>query len=275
MKIAILFTSLLAVASAFPPQLQVESEKNGLSVCSVDGSDFDDLDNTLEGAEEEEEEHYNELMGGKRMLNDYICDKNQRYLPMPLNKKMTQKVSVHVWYSRSITYFKFKYSSMEKNQSSTMRKISGGPGHEYVEVEITSESDRIIFNWEIFCINNGFKISGPSNIKDIQSEQDLKSKLIEAGDKLVVLFFSAERCHWSKLIEPKIEKLSLEYLDVVFLRIDLDRTRNIFNKFNVTSTPTFIFIKHGEEIGHRVLGGEAENEVKEAIEKFKDAFYVN
>lgn len=54
----------------------------------------------------------------------------------------------------------------------------------------------------------------------IKDADDLKNRLAEAGDKLVLIDFKATWCGPCKIIGPKIEELANEYSDsVVVLKV--------------------------------------------------------
>ncbi|KYN44617.1 Thioredoxin-2, partial [Trachymyrmex septentrionalis] len=77
---------------------------------------------------------------------------------------------------------------------------------------------------------------------------DLETKLKDAGNNLVVIDFFAVWCGPCKMIGPLIEELSKEMLDVVFLKIDVDECEDIAAKYEITSMPTFVFIKEGKVV---------------------------
>lgn len=55
------------------------------------------------------------------------------------------------------------------------------------------------------------------------SQADFNAQLESAGSKLVMVDFYATWCGPCKVIAPKIEKMSQEFKDVVFMKVDVDK----------------------------------------------------
>ncbi|XP_053989898.1 thioredoxin-2 [Hylaeus volcanicus] len=82
----------------------------------------------------------------------------------------------------------------------------------------------------------------------VENAEDLESKLASAGDKLIVIDFYATWCGPCKMIAPKIEELSKEMPDVMFLKVDVDECEDVAEKYKITSMPTFILLKNGKQV---------------------------
>ena len=74
-----------------------------------------------------------------------------------------------------------------------------------------------------------------------------------AQDKLVVVDFYATWCGPCKMIAPLLEKFQNEYSNIKFLKIDVDQLGSLAQEYNVSSMPTLILFKNGEEV-NRVIG---------------------
>ncbi|XP_078532701.1 thioredoxin-like [Lissotriton helveticus] len=72
--------------------------------------------------------------------------------------------------------------------------------------------------------------------------------LKNAGGKLVVVDFTATWCGPCKMIAPFFEKLSNDYPDVVFLKVDVDDAQDVAQHCDIKCMPTFIFFKNGEKV---------------------------
>ncbi|RIA78997.1 thioredoxin-like protein [Glomus cerebriforme] len=89
-----------------------------------------------------------------------------------------------------------------------------------------------------------------------------------AKGKLVIVDFFAESDESSQSVEPEIEKLSNEYEDVLFLKVDVDSVQTVSAVYNITTLPTFKFFKNAELIEVEVVGTHV-NAVSALIKKYK------
>ena len=111
-----------------------------------------------------------------------------------------------------------------------------------------------------------FTITSPSlgSVQDITSADDLEAKLTSAGDSLVVIDFYATWCGPCRVVAPMMEKLSQEYNEVVFLKVDVDSAPQLAAVYGITSMPTIVYIKNGRMLG-KVVGANLPA-IKEGIE---------
>ncbi|MCP6198903.1 thioredoxin, partial [Klebsiella pneumoniae] len=78
---------------------------------------------------------------------------------------------------------------------------------------------------------------------------DLKTRLAEAGDKLVVIDFMATWCGPCKMIGPKLDEIAAEMSDsIVVVKVDVDECEDIASEYNINSMPTFVFVKNGKKL---------------------------
>ncbi|XP_075987627.1 thioredoxin 2 [Anticarsia gemmatalis] len=83
----------------------------------------------------------------------------------------------------------------------------------------------------------------------IKDSDDLKTRLAEAGDKLVVIDFMATWCGPCKMIGPKLDEMAGEMQDsIVVVKVDVDECEDIATEYNINSMPTFVFVKNGKKI---------------------------
>ncbi|XP_037711175.1 thioredoxin-2 [Drosophila subpulchrella] len=86
-------------------------------------------------------------------------------------------------------------------------------------------------------------------VYQVKDKNDLDGQLQQASGKLVVLDFFATWCGPCKMISPKLAELATQYADnVVVLKIDVDNCEDIAMEYNISSMPTFVFIKNGVKV---------------------------
>ena len=69
---------------------------------------------------------------------------------------------------------------------------------------------------------------------------------IESG--VVVVNFFATLCGPCKMLSPVIDELSGELENVNFVKVDLDQSMDLAQKFKIVSVPTLKVFKNGEEV---------------------------
>ena len=62
---------------------------------------------------------------------------------------------------------------------------------------------------------------------------------------LVVIDFFATWCGPCKKIAPFFEQLADEYVKITFLKVDVDESEELVEKYNIQAMPTFVFLKDG------------------------------
>lgn len=96
---------------------------------------------------------------------------------------------------------------------------------------------------------------------EVEDEATLEKYLQEAGEKLVVLDISTKTCGPCKMIYPKLVRMSKEYPDALFLKINGDLnsgTRAMMWKWGVRAVPNFRFFRNGELIHSHTGANEQE-----------------
>jgi thiol-disulfide isomerase/thioredoxin len=59
-------------------------------------------------------------------------------------------------------------------------------------------------------------------VKEAKTKAEFDAELVSAGGKLVVVDFTATWCGPCQRIKPEFEKMSTEFTNVVFLKVDVD-----------------------------------------------------
>ncbi|XP_039060034.1 thioredoxin H4-1-like [Hibiscus syriacus] len=98
------------------------------------------------------------------------------------------------------------------------------------------------------------KASGPEpaskNIHHITTIQSWEESLTEAtrDGKTLVANFSAPWSAPCKSIAPVYSELADKYTSLMFLTVDVDALAEFSNSWEISATPTFIFIKEGRQV---------------------------
>ncbi|MCR8745720.1 thioredoxin [Romboutsia lituseburensis] len=71
---------------------------------------------------------------------------------------------------------------------------------------------------------------------------------IESSDKVVIVDFFATWCGPCKMLTPIFEELSNSMTDVDFVKVDIDQSLSIAQKYDITSVPTMMIFKNGEPV---------------------------
>ncbi|MEM2933030.1 MAG: thioredoxin [Candidatus Pacearchaeota archaeon] len=90
------------------------------------------------------------------------------------------------------------------------------------------------------------------------------NNLIREG--FVLVDFYADWCLPCRLLSPILEKISKDYKNVRFVKVNIENNRDLAEKFNVMSIPNVVLFKDGKE-ADRFIGFMQEDAIKEWIEK--------
>lgn len=101
-----------------------------------------------------------------------------------------------------------------------------------------------------------------SDLKDGQvigigctSELEIKLSGASRRARLAILYFTATWCGPCRFISPLYTSLAGKYPTVVFLKADIDEAKDVAARWNISSVPTFFFIKNGKEVD-KVVGAD-------------------
>lgn len=102
----------------------------------------------------------------------------------------------------------------------------------------------------------------------IHSVSELETKLNAASktSRLAILYFTATWCGPCRFISPVFTSLATKYPKTVFLKVDIDEARDVAAKWNISSVPTFFFIKNGKQVD-KVVGAD-KNGLERKIEQY-------
>lgn len=86
---------------------------------------------------------------------------------------------------------------------------------------------------------------------EIIQENEFEAKVLKA-DKPVLVDFFATWCGPCKMMAPVLEELSETYDTFSVVKVDVDDSMELAQKYQVVSVPTFLAFKNGEVIGKAV-----------------------
>ncbi|KAM4603520.1 thioredoxin-like [Polymixia lowei] len=85
-------------------------------------------------------------------------------------------------------------------------------------------------------------------MKYILTTDEFNKVLKDAGDKLVVVDFTAKWCGPCRMIAPFFEELEQKYPGCVFLKVDVDEASELSEERKISCMPTFHFYKQGKKV---------------------------
>merc|ERR1712062_650475 len=109
-------------------------------------------------------------------------------------------------------------------------------------------------------------------VYDVKDLADFNSLLEAAEEKLVLVYFSATWCGYSKMISPHVEKISRTRSDVVVLKVDVDDCEDVTDHYEITSMPPFIFFKNKVKIDE-MIGANVEKLKKKIFASTRTTYY--
>lgn len=99
------------------------------------------------------------------------------------------------------------------------------------------------------------------------SDQDFSTSVLDK-EGLVVVDFWATWCGPCRDMDPVIQDLANHHRDVTFVKIDVDKNKQVKEQYSVWGLPTIVFFKDGKEVSRQV-GLTTEGTVNNKINRFK------
>uniref|UniRef100_A0A8C6HJ07 Thioredoxin domain-containing protein n=1 Tax=Mus spicilegus TaxID=10103 RepID=A0A8C6HJ07_MUSSI len=103
----------------------------------------------------------------------------------------------------------------------------------------------------VIHLNQQERVSSKSQmlimVKRIKNVSELKELFSDAGNKLVVVEFSAKWCGPCKTIAPVFQAMSLKYQNVMFAQVDVDSSKELAEHCDITMLPTFQMFKYTQK----------------------------
>ncbi|KAB5581429.1 hypothetical protein PHYPO_G00175590 [Pangasianodon hypophthalmus] len=103
----------------------------------------------------------------------------------------------------------------------------------------------------------------------IEDQAAFDKALADAGDKLVVVDFTATWCGPCQSIAPFYKTLSEEAgnANVVFLKVDVDDAQDVAQSCEIRCMPTFYFYKNGKKVTE--FSGSNQTKLEELVNTYK------
>ncbi|XP_076150073.1 thioredoxin-like [Alosa pseudoharengus] len=99
----------------------------------------------------------------------------------------------------------------------------------------------------------------------IEDQGGFDQALADAGDKLVVVDFTATWCGPCQNIAPFFKTLSEQNTNVVFLKVDVDEAQDVAQSCDIKCMPTFHFYKNRERVEE--FSGSNQAKLEELVKK--------
>ncbi|GAB2227220.1 hypothetical protein Droror1_Dr00009033 [Drosera rotundifolia] len=109
----------------------------------------------------------------------------------------------------------------------------------------------------------GFEFVG-GNVHLITTKESWEEKLSQASKegKIVIANFSASWCRPCRQVAPLYSELSEKYPSLMFLTVDVDEVSELSTSWDIKATPTFFFLRDGQQIDKLVGANRVELEKK-------------
>lgn len=105
-----------------------------------------------------------------------------------------------------------------------------------------------------------------SSDKIIELDDKNWEKLVEKGEKPVVVMFSSPTCPYCRQMEPSFEEYANEFKNkIIFGKLDITQNITTANRYGVMGTPTFKFFCLGKPV-YELTGAVYPHLIKKAIE---------
>ncbi|CAN7048139.1 unnamed protein product, partial [Brassica oleracea var. botrytis] len=87
------------------------------------------------------------------------------------------------------------------------------------------------------------------------SELEAKTKAAKKASRLLIMYFTATWCGPCRYMSPVYTNLATQHPRVVFLKVDIDEANDVAAAWNISSVPTFCFIRDGKQVD-KVVGAD-------------------
>ncbi len=100
-------------------------------------------------------------------------------------------------------------------------------------------------------------------------EEKMAEEIVKNSQKLMIVNFFADWCMPCQILSPVLNELDKRYQGVEIYKVNVDESPNAIYTYNVSSIPTMVLFKSGEEV-ERIVGFESLQNLSQMIESFDE-----
>lgn len=100
-------------------------------------------------------------------------------------------------------------------------------------------------------------------------DKQINEEIIRNSHKLVIMDFFAEWCMPCQMLTPVLNELDKKYKDLEIYKINIEESQNASMIYGITSVPTMLFFKNGEEV-ERKIGLDSLDNLSKIVEDFTE-----
>jgi len=97
-------------------------------------------------------------------------------------------------------------------------------------------------------------------------ESQINEEIVKNSHKLSIIDFYADWCIPCQMLTPILQELDKKYKEVEIYKVNVDESQNSTIMFGISSVPTLMFFKDGEEV-ERKIGLESLGNLSKIVEE--------
>ena len=98
------------------------------------------------------------------------------------------------------------------------------------------------------------------------NDAEFDETIAQAGEKAVIIDFTASWCGPCQFIGPKFAAMAEEFPGIIFIKVDVDQCEETAQKCGISAMPTFQVFKGKEKVEELV--GANEEKLREMVTKY-------